>query len=386
MRILLVTSRYPLPPWRGNQVRTVEWLDALAEHEVTLVCPEPDPGSAGEIAAELHPYSLGLLRQTGGLFKAAIAGLPFQEGLYDSRVARRSVAATVERARPDVMILQMVRCAWAYAAAVGSAPGLPVIFDSIDAMGLHFERAAGAARWPLAAAYRAEAARCRKREQMLVENARFTVAVADRDLVALRPPEGRGRVIPVAGSVVEGDASDAPQPVVLLSGNLGYRPTVEGAQWFANEVWPLVHSRVPNSRWVLAGARPVKAIQRLQDLPGVEVHGNVPDLSVYLRSARMAIAPMSSGSGVPMKVLEAMAAAVPVVVHPWAAEGLTVGADEAVLVAEGPEAWVEATVGLLTDSEAALQVGRRGHAQWRRCYSPQIVAEQIRGVVAEAQS
>ena len=173
-------------------------------------------------------------------------------------------------------------------------------------------------------------------------------------------------------------------PGVLLSGNLGYRPTVKGAQWFASEVWPGLLQRVPEARWVLAGARPDPAMRRLARLQGVEIHADVPDLGDYLRSARVAIAPMSSGSGVPMKVLEAMAAGVPTVVHPWAADGLAEGAAETVAVASRAEDWVDTIAGLLEDAGTARDLGERGRELWRRHYHPDVVASQIRDVVAEA--
>jgi hypothetical protein len=264
------------------------------------------------------------------------------------------------------------------------SPSLPVVFDSIDAMGLHFERAAEVAAPALAAAYRAEAKRCRRRERMLVTRARFSVAVSERDLAALGAPEERGRVIPVAGRPAVGSELPRTEPVVLLSGNLGYRPTVRGAEWFAREVWPCIHQRIPEARWILAGARPARAVRRLAELPGVEVHADVPDLGPFLQSARVAVAPMSSGSGVPMKVLEALAAGVPAVAHPRAAEGLSGEGGKAVAAPANAAEWVEELERLLTDSEAARDLGERGHALWQRVYRPERVAEQIRQVIAEA--
>jgi len=188
----------------------------------------------------------------------------------------------------------------------------------------------------------------------------------------------------VAGKEVAKAASSDVEPVVLLSGNLGYRPTVRGAQWFAREVWPRLRTAVPEARWVLAGARPTAVVRRLARLPGVEVRADVPDLRSYLTASRVAIAPMSSGSGVPMKVLEAMAAGVPAVVHPWAAEGLVREAGEAVAVASEADDWVAALQSLLRDPGAAHALGRRGHELWRRYYHPDSIAEQIREIVAEA--
>jgi glycosyltransferase involved in cell wall biosynthesis len=278
----------------------------------------------------------------------------------------------------------MVRCGWAVDTIRESATRPPVIFDAIDAMGLHFDSAARSSLPPLSYAYRAEAGRCRRREHELADAAAMTVAVSERDVAALSGPEGRRRAIPVAGREVAKVVSPGVDPIVVLSGNLGYRPTVRGALWFAREVWPRLGSAVPEARWVLAGARPTAAIRRLARLPGVEVHADVPDLASFLVSSRVAIAPMGSGSGVPMKVLEAMAAGVPAVVHPWAAEGLVGEAGDAVAVASGADEWVASLEPLLRDAGAAHDLGDRGHQVWQRFYHPARVAEQIRDVVAEA--
>jgi glycosyltransferase involved in cell wall biosynthesis len=362
----------------------MEWLGALADHELALVCPDSNDPPTSSISVNWMPFRLRMASRVGGLVRAAAGGRPLQEGLYDTGGARRAVARSVESWRPDVAVVQMVRCGWAIDTIRQSAPTLPMIFDAIDAMGLHFESAARSAPPPLSFAFLAEAGRCSLRENELAEAAVRTVAVSERDLVALSVPTGRGRAIPVAGKEVAKAASSDVEPVVLLSGNLGYRPTVRGAQWFAREVWPRLRTAVPEARWVLAGARPTAVVRRLARLPGVEVRADVPDLRSYLTASRVAIAPMSSGSGVPMKVLEAMAAAVPAVVHPWAAEGLVREAGEAVAVASEADDWVATLQPLLRDPGAAHALGRRGHELWRQYYHPDRIAEQIREIVAEA--
>jgi glycosyltransferase involved in cell wall biosynthesis len=132
---------------------------------------------------------------------------------------------------------------------------------------------------------------------------------------------------------------------------------------------------------VLAGARPAQAVRRLAELPGVEVHGDVPELAPFLARASVAIAPMASGSGVPMKVLEAWAAGVPVVAHPWAAAGLASADEPAVEVAEDPAQWIEALMRLLGDEQAAAKLAARGRAEWLATYHPDCVAEAVREAV-----
>lgn len=384
MRVLLVTSRYPSPAWRGNQVRSTEWLAALSEWETLLVCPSGGDRNLEPIRDDVREFSISAFGRASGLLRAALRGRPLQEGLYDCGGARRTVAENLQAFSPDVVVVQMVRCGWAAEVIFEAASGVPVVFDAIDAMGLHFDRAATSSPFWMAPFKRMEAARCRRRERWLSRSARFTVAVSERDLVDLAVPEGRGRVIPVAGRETAGADHAATARIVLLSGNLGYRPTIEGAAWFARDVWPKVHARVPDARWVLAGARPSPTVRRLSRFGGVEIHADVPDLGPFMGRARVAVAPMHSGSGVPMKVLEAMAAGVPAVVHPWAADGLAAEAASSVVVAESADEWIEHLVQLLTDEGAARALGNEARSAWRRTYHPDVVARQIRDVVRDA--
>lgn len=383
MRVLLVSSRFPLPPWRGNQLRTVQWLDALADHRCMVLCPPSgDPGTDGRIAAEVRA-----LPQIGvaGAARAAVAaarGRPAQEGLYDSRRARQVVADAVRDWRPDVVVIQMVRCAWAVDVVTSVDSDVPLLFDAIDCMAMHYMRTAVTAPVGLRTASRLEARRCRRREAELVRRAVLSCAVSTRDLEALGAAS-TGRVVPVAGSIGSGAENRwSDEPVVLLSGNLGYRPTVRAALWFADRIWPEVRRLVPAARWLLAGARPASAVRRLADRPGIEVYGDVDDLASFLGRARLAIAPMTTGSGVPLKIVEALAAGVPVVADPWPAAGLE--DPSAVVAADGDAAWLEAVVGLLEDAEAVRRQRALGLETWRAHYHPERIRQRIRDAVESA--
>ncbi len=384
MRILLVTTRFPMPAWRGQQVRTVEWMEALRDHSLALVCPEGDGAQELE-GIDLHTYgSPAHSRMWAALRHSGIGSLPVQEGLYASGAARRAVKRAVAEFSPELVMIQMARCAWAAEIVESQAPGIPILFDAIDAMGLHFGKMAERVHTLFRPLVRAEASRCHRREVALASRAAMTVAVADRDLQNLEVPPGRGMAVPVAGRKSALPLAPAAQPTVLLSGNLGYRPTVEGARWFATTVWPAVKSAFPEARWVLAGARPARAIRSLKAEAGVEIHADVPDLGPFLAQSWVAIAPMASGSGVPMKVLEAWAAGIPVLAHPWTAAGLDDSGRDAVLQAEDPREWIEALTDLIGHREKREALAVLGRNAWNRTYHPQKIAEKIREAVEAA--
>src|SRR5436309_1863099 len=86
MKILLVTSRYPWPPRRGDQMRAVQILDFLAdEHEVTLLAPasgkdQPPPPANTRYRVEL--YRPGGMAIFSGVARAVVKHLPLQTGLF----------------------------------------------------------------------------------------------------------------------------------------------------------------------------------------------------------------------------------------------------------------------------------------------------------------
>ncbi|NOZ94853.1 MAG: hypothetical protein GXP47_08965, partial [Acidobacteria bacterium] len=240
MRILLVTSRFPLPPWRGNQVRTLQWLRALGEHQLTVVAPCPGRASRVErlrleYGVDVVTYPLRPAASALGAAGALIAGRPVQEGLFHGRAGRAALGKALQQEEWDLAIVQMVRCWWALGELERWRPGVPVLFDAIDAMGLHFGRAGEIRRGPLGLVTRLEARRCRAYERGMASRAAVTTAVAPRDLAALGAPGDRGRVVPVAAAP-RAPARLRAARTVLLSGNLGYRPARQGALWFAAEV------------------------------------------------------------------------------------------------------------------------------------------------------
>lgn len=384
VRILLLTTRYPWPAWRGNQVRTVQWLEAL-EHEDVLVL-SPGPMTAPPPAAiRTAVWRRGAVSAGWGLLRSLFWGRPLQEGLYSTRAAFHAVRDALDQFQPDLVIVQMVRLAWA-TELVRSLPDPPaILFDAIDAMGLHFRRAAQSTRSGLSPIWSVEAARAERREHELAEKSALTVAISPRDLKALHVPAETARVVPNFTAIDSKQiACPCSEPLVLLSGNLGYRPTVEGALWFAKAVWPELLTRLPYSRWILAGARPCRAIRRLAALPGVEVYPDPPSLVPFFRRASAAIAPMASGSGVPTKILEAWAHSLPVIAHPWSAAGLLARPGTDLTVTEDPGIWVAELERLLRDPGYAISLGLAGRDALLRTYTRERVIPVIRDACAEA--
>ncbi len=392
MRLLLIVSRYPFPPRRGDRLRTVQALRALApEHEVTVLAPAPPPGAPGpppELAAPAVRWELyrppGPLGRVRGIAAGAVSGFPLQSGLYRADgledVLRRLAPAA------DLAILQLVRLA-PYRRLLGE---VPVLVDLIDSLALStVRRARFDAPWK-APALHAEARRLERWERRLVEGAAGSLLVCERDRQAvaadLSPTAGDEsvRVVPVAvpdgGAGSVSGSPDAPPPVhgpggpvLAVTGNLGYFPTREGLAWLMGSVWPRLRAQRPELRLVLAGSRLPRRLARRAVRAGAEVVPEPEDLSAVLRRATLALAPMRCGAGQPLKVLEAWAAGVPVVTTSWTAAGTAARPDDGtrgeLVVAEGAEGWVDAILALLDDPDRRWRLADAGRARLRADYS-----------------
>lgn len=395
MKVLLVTSRYPWPPRRGDQMRAVQMLDFLSgEHEVTLLAPAPKKGQPPP--PEKPPYRVELYRPGGGLAflsgmaRAVLKRLPLQTGLFYQPDLGRKLRELAPR--HDLGILQLVRLA----VHVDDFGETPILVDLIDSLSLNFSLRADVDRWWLVPALKVEARLLAVAERRLAERAVRMVVVCERDRQALvnRLPAGLAAKVAVVRLSVRERKHDPPQereklwregdegPVLVMTGNLGYFVNVDAVTWWLRDVWPELHHVRPDVRVVVAGDRPAPALRRAVARAGVRLIESPRDLRAVIAQATLALAPMRCGSGVPIKVLEAWAVGVPVLASSWAVAGTSGRQGEDFrLVGQHPIEWVGAICELLDDPVARQRLVDSGRWRLATDYSREAVRRQLLEVV-----
>ena len=148
--------------------------------------------------------------------------------------------------------------------------------------------------------------------------------------------------------------------VVAFSGNFEYHPNHAAVRFFRYEVWPHLRPRWPNLVWRLIGKNPEAVRNLTSGDPRIEVTGPVNDAIRELARARVAVAPLLSGSGTRLKILEAWAAGVPVVSTSIGAEGLPARDGDTLLLAETGPAMAAAISRLLASPDLRRALGARG--------------------------
>lgn len=146
-------------------------------------------------------------------------------------------------------------------------------------------------------------------------------------------------------------------PQLLYTGDFSDGPHHEGACWFLKHIWPQLVEQRPGLSLLVVGPN---VSRRMKDLarrkPGVSMPGGVDDVRPYLERATVFVCPLHVGSGLRVKLLEAMAAGLPVVGTTPSFEGLPARIGENCFIGDTPEMMRRHIEILLEDDELRFRM------------------------------
>lgn len=211
------------------------------------------------------------------------------------------------------------------------------------------------------------------------------VAVTEADALELETITGRN--IPVVVNGVDCARYAGVNPSydsnrLLFIGNYEYPPNVDAVEWAMSEIIPRVWQLRPSARITIAGyALPAEWRQRWPD-ERIEWHAFVPDLTALQAQAAVFFAPLRTGGGSKLKVLEAMAAGLAVVTTAQGVSGLAVTTGVEYDGGEDAEALAQAVSRQLAEPAAAQRMGTAGRAYVGRAHDWSVAAQQLLDVYA----
>jgi sugar transferase (PEP-CTERM/EpsH1 system associated) len=206
----------------------------------------------------------------------------------------------------------------------------------------------------------------RAESTLLTQCDRHTV-VSDRERETLmhRAPAAVVETLPNGVDVRFFDQVAAPDGLepkreILFVGSMDYHANIDAVQWMVREAWPLVRRRCPGLQLTIVGREPSLAVRALA-AEDIQITGTVEDVRPYYQRALAVVVPLRVGSGTRLKILEAMAARVPVVSTPLGAEGLAVENAVNVLLAGTGDEFAGAISQLASTPDLRLRLVREGH-------------------------
>ena len=163
---------------------------------------------------------------------------------------------------------------------------------------------------------------------------------------------------------------------VFHIGSMNWMPNIEGIKWFLNEVWPLISDALPKLKLYLAGRGMPEWINDL-NLKNVVIVGEVPDAYEFIRSKTISIAPLFSGSGIRIKIIESMALERAVISTSIGAEGINYTDGENILIADDKESFLEAVASLYSDPEKSRKMGKNARDLILRQHNNKLLVKQM---------
>lgn len=213
--------------------------------------------------------------------------------------------------------------------------------------------------------YRRFASIYRREERVWFPRFDRVLATSENDAALVRQIAPQARTIILPNTIPELPRPErVEEDVVAFSGNLAYPPNIEAVRFFTSEVWPVLQERWPGLRWRIVGKNPEAVVRYLRGEKYIQVSGPVEDAVRELAKAKVAVVPVRTGSGTRVKILEAWAAATPVVSTSLGAEGLPVRDGEHLLLADDAKLFAETVSGLLASQDRRARIGEAG----RRLY------------------
>ena len=342
MRALVVTSRFPWPPYSGDRLRTTQWLSALArEGDVTLIAPDGVvPADAPPI--RFHPARRSPARGARGVMQVLRDDLPLQSLLAAPYRWSDAIRGAKESGGAfDLVVIVLSRLdPWVRPSLNGGRR----VLDAIDSLRRNADErareASPALRWlwrrEAKRVARAESDAARAYDRVLVVNADESSefgedAIAVSLGVAIRPLEEKPRRYDFG-----------------FWGRLAYFANANAAEWLLEDIWPLIRSRRPNATLVIGGAEAPARLRRKAESAGATLLSPVDDVPSLARDVRVALLPVRFGSGQSTKTMEAAEGGCAIVGTSLAFRGVE-PLQKAARIASTPAEFAEAAIRLLDD-------------------------------------
>jgi len=387
MKVLFITFGLPVPPSSGARIRDFNLICRVArQHEVSVLSLLEFPGEKEHIPA-MRAYcrhvdgveaDRGWLGTLGMALLGLLRGRPVATApFYYPELARRIMQLTQEQA------FDIVQIEHSFLAPYRS--DLPVEFRGACVLSLHniavhqyrsmldmsvgLPRIPAALKWLSLRGWEARAARQFDLSIVVSEQDRERLNRLDGNGFLGETEQLKGRISVIENGVDCVQLVPLPEPwpeeagieqpgtenaegcELVFVGTMGYLPNRDAVQAFCRDTLPIVRRRRPGCRLTIVGSGGHQFLSHLARPGQVEITDRVDDLTPFYQRAHVVIAPLRSGGGSRLKILEAMALGRPVVSSRLGCEGLVLEDGKDLLIADEPEAFASQILDLLADRE-----------------------------------
>lgn len=263
-----------------------------------------------------------------------------------------------------------------------SAPEARIIYNTVDLHYLRERRHAELEKNPLLAE-RAERTRTDELRLIRESDAAIVLNPVEKELLGREAPGANVHEIPLLfEEQPEGPGFEARRDILFIGG-YQHPANPDAVRYFVREILPRLRQRLPELHFFALGSNPPPDIKALE-CDYIKVPGFQKDIAPYFNACRLMVAPLRFGAGMKGKLGTSFSFGLPVVATSVAAEGMHLGHERQVLIADAADDFAEAVTRLYTDKVLWERLALAGRQVVSERYSPEVVRQRLVEVLRSA--
>ena len=364
MIIIYLTSRFPFPINKGDKLRSYYQIKELSKsHEIHLISLSEKSISEKNIAAlnkyckTITIYKMNLYKRIFKLFQTFFNNKPFQVNYFHHSFIQKKINIKISEIKPDYIFCQLIRTAM----YVKNNHTIPKIIDYMDSLSKGMERRIKISNIFMKPLVIMEFQRLKRFENLAFEffNKHIIISKNDRKEIA----HNKKDEIEIIGNGIDTDYfqkidADIKYELIFI-GNLSYLPNIEAAKFIAKEILPKLVGILPNIKILIAGSNPSNRVLKLAN-KNIKIQGWVQDIRKTYSSGKIFFAPMTIGSGLQNKLLEAMSMGIPCITSELSNRSLKAIDEKNILIGESVNEYINLIISLLNDDKKRKKIGESG--------------------------
>jgi len=382
--LIWVSTVFPDPPTDGNSLRNFNILSELAKYYTIHFFsyrqgkePANLNGRLAQICASIHTIPLN--NRTYSFFNkvtSRIRSLAHVKPGFAVSKDESSLKKAIEACLRDHHIACVISISpWVTFTDLSNRT-VPVIMDEQNVEFLRLKELSAIEKNPVRKFSRfLDYRTMRSYELKLIRTVNAVTVVSDADALRFKNlyPDREYPVVPngVDTEYWKFDFKRSGTKKIVFSGGMSYFPNHDAMEFFLKSIYPLVLKSDPAVQLTIAGKNPQpELISLARSFQGsVTCTGFLNDIRPSVYEASVCIVPIRAGGGTRLKILEAMAAGVPVVSTSKGAEGLAVVDKEHLLIADTPESFTNAVITLLSNDDVRYSLASHARKLVEGTYS-----------------
>ena len=364
MKLIYLTSRFPYPINKGDKLRSFHQIKELSkQNDIYLISlseikvPKSSIKQLDKYCKSVHVYHISLINRIFNLLKTLINNRPFQVNYFYHHKIQKKINSNISVIKPDHIFCQLVRTAL----YVKDEHSIPKTLDYMDALSKGLERRIKISKFWQKPFVKMEWQRMKRFENLAFEffNNHIIISSSDRNEIA-HINNKNIEIIPngIDANYFQKIITDKIYDLIFI-GNLSYVPNIEAAKFISKKIFPLLQEKVPNIKILISGSNPSKKVLRLSN-KNIKVTGWVDDIRETYCSGKVFFAPMSLGSGLQNKLLEAMSLGIPCITSNLCNESLGATHMKNIIIGNSVEQYISQILNILSKPELISEIGKNG--------------------------